>query len=295
MKYIAFESGSRAGLSTELFFKQYLYKAHSHEDLLYLSDKDSLYSKIISDSPYIKRIDDNEALSMLSKDCTITIFPADELTRQTSDAVRQYALQNPLSSVKEEYYNKAALNQMLRSKAKSILVPKTFELTDVFVKPNTQSAGSRNAHEEKNLCVSEKIDIEHEFVVDCYRNSDDDIKIYPREVILKNGYDRFIKLLPTDGYVADSVYMFVKSICEKNEGLFSHIFHLQIAQDKKGRLWYIESSKRISGSSIVNSFRGFNPFMLINKIRPVESCSYGLNEWLRFEDFLTLINEELYG
>jgi hypothetical protein len=106
-------------------------------------------------------------------------------------------------------------------------------------------------------------------------------------VTLKNGYDRFVKLLPRDDAFAGVIREFVLRAYPANEGMFSDIFHLQLAMTPQAEIYYIESSKRISGTSLVNLAAGMNPFCFINHApQPAPMPDFTVGKWYRFEDFL---------
>ncbi len=289
MNFIVFESGSRAGLSAELFFEDYV-KRNSVNHTLYLSDLDEDFKRIAERHPQVKRIHDSRALEMLKAGDAV-VFPADEITRQVNDLVAEIVTHHSFSRVKPSYYNKNAMNHHLAplTAGCSIKVPATFSTTNVCIRPNTRSAGSRNVQLLDNACVTQRIDIMHEYVVDVLRYDDTTMHIFPREVTLKNGYDRFIKLLPLDGELASAVREFILAACPANDGPFSDIFHLQLCQDTSKQLYYIEFSKRISGTSCVNIATGMNPFALIDSVEPELHPQVIDDKWRRFEDFLIMI------
>lgn len=289
MNFVVFESGSRAGLSAELFFEHYV-DATGAQHQLFLSDLDESFQRIVSRHRQVHLIHDNHAFEMLEAGEAV-IFPADELTRQSNPVAYKIAMKQSFSSVLPFFYNKMQMNQyLLHSIADcAIRVPETFALSNVCVKPNSMSAGSRNIQFLDNACVMQKIDIDHEYVVDVLRYDNERMYIFPREVTLKNGYDRFIKLLPLDGELAAHVSEFVKAVCPKNNGMFNDIFHLQLCQDKGGKYYYIEFSKRISGTSCVNIVSGMNPFALIDGVDQQINTSLIDGHWRRFEDFILLM------
>lgn len=90
-KYIVFEAGSRAGLSAEVFFRAWR-KQNGWEDgkgdVLYLADADPVYRCVPTQSENIARISEQDAVSLLQHDKDIVVFPADELTRQLNQVVR---------------------------------------------------------------------------------------------------------------------------------------------------------------------------------------------------------------
>ena len=288
MNYVVFESGSRAGLSAELFFEQYVNVTEAHHQL-FLSDLDEDFQHIISRHPQVHLIHDSQAFKMLVAGDAV-IFPADELTRQSNPMVTRVASEHSFSSILTFYYNKKQMNEFLTPLTGNcaIRIPETFALSDICVKPNFMSAGSRNIQFLNNACVMQKIDIDHEFVVDVLRYDEEKMYIFPREVTLKNGYDRFIKLLPLDGELAAHVSEFVKAVCPKNKGVFSDIFHLQLCQNKTGQFYYIEFSKRISGTSCVNLVSGMSPFAMLDGVEQEINTSMIDGCWRRFEDFLLM-------
>ena len=289
MNYVVFESGSRAGLSAELFFEQYV-NVTGIQHQLFLSDLDENFQHIVSRHPHVHLIHDSQAFEIL-KNGDAAIFPADELTRQSNPVATKVASEQSFSQISPFYYNKKQMNEFLAPLTAScaIKVPETFSLSNVCVKPNSMSAGSRNVQFLDNACVMQKIDIAQEYVVDVLRYDDEKMFIFPREVTLKNGYDRFIKLMPLDGELTSHVAEFVKAVCPKNEGMFSDIFHLQLCHDKTGQLYYIEFSKRISGTSCVNIVSGMNPFALIDGADQHLNSKMIDGSWRRFEDFLLMI------
>ena len=289
MNYVVFESGSRAGLSAQLFFEYHVNVAGGGHQL-FLSDLDEDFQRIVPRHELVHHIHDSRALKMLEAGEAV-IFPADELTRQSNAVATRVASGHPFSQVLPSYYNKKQMNEFLAPLTEhcAITVPKTFDLSSVCVKPNSMSAGSRNIQFIDNACVVQKIDIAHEYVVDVLRYDDEKLYVFPREVTLKNGYDRFIKLLPLGGELANYVAEFVKAVCPKNNGVFSHIFHLQLCKDITGQYYYIEFSKRISGTSLVNILTGMSPFAMLDGIdQHLDEHSID-GSWRRFEDYLLLM------
>ena len=287
MNYIVFESGSRAGLSTELFFVNYCAMMPGTAHMLYLSDMDTMFQHIESTHPRVRHIHDKEAFKLLEQPESV-IFPADEMTRQVNDAGRRHAGRHQISRVEDVYYNKRETNRYLARQTAgcAIKVPLTFPTDNVCLRPNGRSAGSRGLQLLESTCVTQRIDIEREFVVDILRD-DNHMEIFPREVTLKNGYDRFVKLLPRDDDFAGVIREFVLRAYPANEGMFSDIFHLQLAMTPQAEIYYIESSKRISGTSLVNLAAGMNPFCFINHApQPAPMPVFTVGKWYRFEDFL---------
>ena len=286
MKYVVFEAGSRAGLSAEMFFRHYVNNNWTCSDKLIMVDDDLTVNKVVTEKfnngAVIERVSSNE----LSFDSDTVIFPADELSRQRM-TLEAYCDDN--SRVDKNYYNKSYVNGILGDicgNDSQIKIPVTFGICKVFIKPNSESAGSKGLYSFENACVSQKIDIEEEYVIDVLRN-DEIMYMYPRQVILKNGYDRFIKPLTRDSEVCKAVEQFIYSVCPSNDGMFSNVFHLQLAKDVCGDFYFIEFSKRISGTSVVNIDRGMDPFAFIKGEKMHECTPYfKFNEWYRYEDFL---------
>lgn len=292
MKYVVFEAGSRAGFSAEMFFRAWLQTHPESTDSLILADSDPTFAEIPSDSP-IMRISADDAVWLVGKE-DVRVFPGDELTRQRSCHIMEMIKADSASSVYDWYYNKSVVNRVLESIVKDdclIKIPKTMDLTDVCVKPNTESAGSRGVEFLKNVCVSERIRIDSEYVVDVLEK-DGEYRIFAREVKLRNGYDKYVRLLSESDKVVAAVRQFLQVVngetAESGFSLFRGVFHLQIAKDTDGEFFFIEASKRISGSSIVNIFKGYNPFDLLTGTDPV---TYGVgmpdNIWVRFEDIIS--------
>lgn len=289
MKYVVFESGSRAGFSAEMFFLDYVNQTERSNDTLYMVDDSSDVNDVVCSSN-VKRISFFDYLELDKKG--LIIFPADELSRQSKSVVYDLANNNEVSGVDYIYYYKQSMNAKLQELTNGckIKIPRTFDITNVCVRPNTMSAGSKGIQLLNNVSITERINIKQEYVVDVIR-SQENIEIYPRAVVLKNGYDRLIKPLESDSYIGEAVKEFVISAAPKNEGLFSNIFHLQLAEDVKGDLYYIESSKRISGTSIVNIFRGMNPFCFINGVQTKERNNpFMYGKWYRYEDFIKALD-----
>ena len=66
MNFVVFESGSRAGLSAELFFEDWIKKSNTNHTL-FLSDLDKDFQRITERNPRVKRIHDNEAFDLLKE------------------------------------------------------------------------------------------------------------------------------------------------------------------------------------------------------------------------------------
>lgn len=277
MRYFAFEAGSRAGFSTERFFNAYK-ESYPNDDVLVMVDSDPHFAQLPSEN-YISRVSEETAFISVTKGDIV--FPCDELTRQRNILFRDIC-KGTISEVEDWFFDKRRVNMFLSEGANEIKIPKTFQQEDLFIKPNTASAGSKGCYKASNLCISERINISHEYVVDCIEK-DDKYKVFPREVVLRNGYDKYVKLLPTNGEFVDKIIFFLQSVkCP----IFKGIFHLQLAENNIGEIYYIESSKRISGSSIVNIHRGFNPFCFINGIDAKDENLDLEGIWYRYDDLL---------
>lgn len=297
-KWIVFEAGSRAGLSARMFYEDYIRRTRS-DDILLMQDTDLSVVQSIN-----ARADKSigmvhgvwtgfgttlsEISILYSKDTVV--FPADELTRQKDVDLNVYGIRRRwFNDVLPIYYNKTAVNAELSPSG--VRVPQTFDLNEVFVKPNTMSAGSRGLQSLSNVCVQQKLDIAEEFVVDCFVSENFDIEaICAREVKLRSGYDKLIRLLPE----THSVYEFAKKIIASKHGMFRGVCHLQIARTNEmlAPYYYIEGSKRISGTSLVNLLVGYNPFMLLQGSKYVRT-PYD-EEWHSYEDLLCEVNHFIY-
>lgn len=289
MKFVVFEAGSRAGFSAEMFFLDYVKKSGNKNDILYMVD-DSLQVNNVESCENVRRITLKEFLDLDKKG--FVIFPADELTRQSNPVVNGIANENEISKVKSSYYNKENTNLKLEllTYGCRIKIPKTFAFDKVCVRPNSMSAGSKGLQLLDNVSITEKINIVEEYVVDVLR-CDDYMRLYPRAVVLKNGYDRLVKPLREDSEIGVAAREFILEAQPDNKGLFSNIFHLQLAKDDLGDLYYIESSKRISGTSIVNLSRGMNPFCFIMGMQIYEETStFQYDKWYRYEDFIKVLD-----
>ena len=142
MKYLVFEAGGRAGLSAELFFINRVSKDNG--DSLVLADMDGTY-RLCPCPDGVSRVGEDEALAMIASDASgCTVFPADELARQSKPAVFDLASRNPMVAVERWFYNKRCMNERLAAATEGcrIRIPETFSLDDVFMRPNTMSAGS---------------------------------------------------------------------------------------------------------------------------------------------------------
>ena len=297
-KWIVFEAGSRAGLSARMFYEDYIRRTRS-EDILLMQDKDLSVVQSIN-----ARADKSIGMvhgvwtgfgttlsetSILYSEDTV-VFPADELTRQKDVDINGYGIRRRwFNDVLPIYYNKTAVNAELS--LSGVRIPKTLDLNEVFVKPNTMSAGSRGLQSLSNVCVQQKLDIAEEFVVDCFVSENFDIEaICAREVKLRSGYDKLIRLLPE----THSVYKFAEKIIASKHGMFKGVCHLQIARTNEmgAPYYYIEGSKRISGTSLVNLLVGYNPFMLLQGSKFIRT-PYD-EEWHSYEDLLCEVNQFIY-
>lgn len=294
MNYVVFESGSRAGFSAEMFFRIWKKRYPDNNAKLILSDIDTLFSELPTTHPDIERQKDWQAIARLSLK-NYRVFPGDEMTRQDYQVVRDFVKNDYYASVEQWFYDKSRVNALLASVVGAscpIKIPKTFDLNSVCVKPNTMSAGSRNIEFKDNVCVSEKIDIQHEYVIDVIEK-DGEFNIFAREVVLRQGYDKFIKLLDEKHKLTSAVRCFLKLVSHKIRAiLFKGIFHIQVAEDINGDFYFIEASKRISGSSIVNVYNGFNPFDALENTTPFICAdnSFSYNKWYRFEEMISRLS-----
>lgn len=291
MNYVVFESGSRAGFSAEMFFRIWKKRYPDNNAKLILSDIETLFSELPTAHPDIERLKDWQTIARLSlKSCRI--FPGDEMSRQGYQVVRDFVKNDYYASVEQWFYDKTRVNTLLASVVGAsclIKIPKTFELNSVCVKPNTMSAGSRNIEFNDNVCVSEKIDIRHEYVVDVLERNGE-FNIFAREVVLRQGYDKFIKLLDEKHKLTSAVRRFLKLVSSNIRAtLFKGVFHIQVAEDASGEFYFIEASKRISGSSIVNVYNGFNPFDALENTTPFICADnpFSYNKWYRFEEMVS--------
>lgn len=285
MIWVAFEGGSRAGLSTELFFSAYK-SVCPNDDVLYVADSDKVFQSVDSQKSVVHVTEKDGILIANEKGM---IFPADELTRQRLH--KDFRVGSMVhSDVKSWYYDKIKMNEFISTNVKcdQIKVPKTTMLYDAFLRPNSMSAGSKGIMRLSNYCISEYIDIAKEYVVDVF--FDECPHIYTRQVVLKGGYDKYIKFISLGSPVNQKIKDFVIALNKTKEPFYKGVFHLQLAEDANGDLWYIESSKRISGTSLVNMLIGYNPFCLIEGKKFIDASYYAeYDTWYRYEDLLAKV------
>lgn len=299
-KYIVFEAGSRAGLSAEIFFRAWQKQngwENGNGDVLYLADSDPTYCSVPSQSENIIRISEQEAVNLIQSGEDVVVFPGDELTRQLNPVVRNAVQDDDYARVSPLWYDKAHVNNVLAELVSidqcKIRIPLTFGLTDAFIKPNKASAGSKGLELKGDVCVSQIIDIRREFVADVLYDGNY-VNVFPREVKLRSGYDKMIRLLPSLSRISREVRKFVECVSSQVELFAPGIFHIQLAEDTNGDLFYIEASRRISGTSLVNLANGFNPFCFMNRVKTdvivtrFEDC-----KWFRYEDFVLDIENEI--
>ncbi len=288
MNYIVFEAGSRAGFSAEMFYRAWR-RHHPDSDVrLIMADSDTTFARIPAPDGVVRENDKVAAARLGTPG--YKAFPGDELTRQRDLHVQGAVASDPMACVEPWFYEKATVNRTLErltGNAAGIRIPRTFEFESVCVKPNSLSAGSRNVEFKEGMCVSELIDIEREYVVDVLETGGN-YRIFARETKLRCGYDKLVRLLPSDHSLVAAVRSFVTAVnAGSDASLFRGVFHLQIAETPSGEYYFIEASKRISGSAIVNVFRGFNPFDVLESTEPVACCNpFAEDEWYRFEDFV---------
>lgn len=291
MKYIVFEAGSRAGFSAEMFYRAWK-KRHPGSNVgLIMADSDTTFAQVPAPAG-VERENDKAAGARLGTP-GYRAFPGDELTRQRDTRIQQAIAADRMGAVEPWFYEKATVNRTLERLAgpdAAIRVPRTFDFENVCVKPNSQSAGSRGVEFKQGMCVSELIDIAREYVVDVLERTDGTPDIYARETKLRCGYDKLVRLLPKSHPLVEAVRSFVTAVNAGTDAtLFHGVFHLQIAENPQGQYYFIEASKRISGSAMVNIFRGFNPFDVLEGTEaqpPVEPAPFEDGRWYRFEDFV---------
>ena len=292
MKYLVFEAGGRAGLSAELFFVNRVSKDDG--DSLVLADMDATYMQCPCPAG-VSRVTEADALAMIARDASCcTVFPADELARQGKPAVFSLAERNPLVAVEPWFFNKRAMNEKLSAVTDgcTIKIPETFSLDDVFMRPNTMSAGSHGVGRLENTCITRRIEIAHEYVVDINWVGAEPV-IYAREVRIKNGYDKYLKFLGAQNKVTRAVDEFVRAIRVSVPKMVTGIFHIQLIENPAGEIYFVEYSKRISGTSAVNLFRGYNPFDAFAGVQtPVFKGDFAKEDvWYRYEDFILNLNK----
>lgn len=293
-RWTVFEAGSRAGLSARMFFDDYKRKFKTDDTLLMVD----------GDLDVIDALDNTKGngvyMSLQWRECIkhpdAVVFPADELTRQQAIDVNEYNIARMwFNDVSPKYYNKQHVNDMLSHFG--VNVPKTFDVEDVFIKPNTMSAGSRGLMQYDNVCVQQRLDIDTEYVVDATVDEDGTVLgIVARATRLRAGYDKLIKFVPYDHPATQFALDVIKN-CPSM--MFRGVCHLQIAETReKGHpFYYIEGSKRISGTSLVNLAVGYNPFVLLHERKPMprpeeHACFDSL--WHTYEEMLTRVNKQIY-
>ena len=292
MKYLVFEAGGRAGLSAELFFVNRVRK--DDDDSLVLADMDATYIQCPCPAG-VSRVTEAEALAMISSEASCcTVFPADELARQGKPAVFSLAERNPLVAVEPWFFSKRAMNEKLTEVTDgcTIKIPETFGLDDVFMRPNTMSAGSHGVGRLENTCITRRVEIAHEYVVDVNWVGVEPF-IYAREVRIKNGYDKYLKFLGAQNKVTRAVDEFIRAIRVAVPKMVTGIFHIQLIENPAGEIYFVEYSKRISGTSAVNLFRGYNPFDAFAGVQtPVFKGDFAKEDvWYRYEDFILNLNK----
>ena len=290
MKYVAFEAGGRTGFSAMLFFMSW----HQSGDILYLADDDVAIQKLTPPSKDIVYCSTEVAINILNNEDSV-VFPSDELTRQSNTFVRQKAALWCYSDVSAFPYSKKSANGIIQrlcsETSTQIMVPRTFDITDAFVRPDTFSAGSKGVTSLDNVCVTENINIKSEYVVDFAVSLTGECQFYGRQVVLRNGYDRIVKLLPSEHHVVQSVINLVRHHNSK----FIGIWNMKLAENDKGQLYFIEFAKRISGTSFVHISQGYNPFRFFNGVCDNRMENIIKDEkWYRYEDYIMKFNSKLY-
>ena len=292
MNYLVFEAGGRAGLSAELFFLNRTLPDDGNR--LILADMDQTY-RLCPAGRDVVRTGEDEALAMIAaqpQDCCV--FPADELARQAKSAVFELAAGDPMTAVEKWFYDKRRMNETLGriTDGCTIKVPETFSLDDVFMRPNTMSAGSHGVGRLENTCITRYVQIAHEYVVDVDYTGEEP-RIFAREVRIKNGYDKYLRFLPADSRVSCAAGEFVRAIRRAEPLPATGVFHIQLIENPAGDIYFVEYSKRISGTSIVNLYRGFNPFDSFAGVETKVWLGRSVHEetWYRYEDLLLTLYE----
>ena len=291
-----FEAGSRAGLSARMFFEDYKRKI-DNDDVLYMVDIDNevieaLYldapKDVISTSPFCK------CVCIGGND--FVVFPADELTRQKGEDVAVHKITRSwFNDVVPSYYSKYEVNKQLSEVG--VRIPATFYEQDVFIKPNRLSAGSRGLMNFDEVCVQKRLQIAHEYVVDATVAQDGTVLgIVARETKLRAGYDKLIRFVPSD----HPATLFALDVIKKcPTAMFRGVCHLQICEtEEKGNpFYYIEGSKRISGTSLVNIAVGYNPFVLLSTgepmAKPEEHGGFD-GGWHMYEEMIIRVNSMIH-
>ncbi len=287
MKYLVFEAGGRAGFSAEMFFVNRVSRDDGNS--LVLADRNPVYSRCPCPAG-VSRVDEDEALSLCvrnASDCRV--FPADELARQGKAPVFELASHDPVAAVEKWYFDKRKMNETMASVADGcvVRVPETFLLDDVFVRPNTMSAGSHGVFRLENICITKHIEVAREYVVDILWTGTDPA-IRAREVRIKNGYDKYLKFLGASHPVTIAAEEFIRKVRSSIPGMMTGVCHIQLIENPSGELFFVEYSKRISGTSVVNLYRGFNPFDALTGVQtPVHKGGFSREDvWYRYDDLI---------
>jgi len=289
-QWVVFEAGSRAGLSARLFFDDYCKRTSSKDTLLLVDDDDCVVNALNETKTDRVGAECGFGIGLRRKDAVV--FPADELTRQQSlDVDRYHISRRWFNDVVPTYYNKNFVNDVLAQVG--IRVPTTFGIDNVLIKPNTMSAGSRGINALDNVCVQQRLDISQEFVVDATIDENRTILgIVARETKLRAGYDKLIRFVGSDHPVVEFARRIIRRSPNK---MFQGICHLQICCTKENNLqfYYIEGSKRISGTSMVNLLAGYNPFVLLHTNEKTDCVPFD-TEWHTYEDLLVRVSKKVY-
>lgn len=139
-----------------------------------------------------------------------------------------------------------------------------------------------------------KINIVKEYVIDA-AIVNNLLSCRSREVKLNQGYDKFIKFTPLheEKFMNLLCELSLKTLGTPLNGLFDGIFHVQIAEDSHGDLWFIEASKRLSGTSLVNLAVGFNPVLNIMGIYDDQKAFSNIADtgvWFSYDYLLSKIS-----
>lgn len=289
-QWVVFEAGSRAGLSARLFFDDYCKRISSEDTLLLVDDDECVVNALNETKTDRVCAEGNLLVGLRRKDAVV--FPADELTRQQSlDVDRCHISRRWFNDVVPAYYNKNLINRALAQVG--ICVPATFCIDNVLIKPNTMSAGSRGIRTFENVCVQQRLYISQEFVVDATVDESRTILgIIARETKLRAGYDKLIRFVESDHPVVEFARQIIE--CSPNQ-MFQGVCHLQICctNESSSQFYYIEGSKRISGTSMVNLLADYNPFVLLHTKEQTECIPFD-TKWHTYEDLLVRVNKKVY-
>jgi hypothetical protein len=291
MTYIIFEGGSRCALSAYMFIMHANKELHKDDKVLFVDSNElvGFTTKNLRNSSFITQDEFYENIDKFSSD-EYKIFPADELNRQSNSTL----LSRFGCSVNPEWYSKSYVNGILESlNLTKLNIPKTIYLKNALIKPDSHSAGSKGLIHCEHACISEEINIKNEYVVDC-TYTDGELRLSPREVKLRSGYDQYIRFLTTNEF--HEIFEMTNELVELTRstplsGLFNNIFHIQLMKDHNDKYYFIEASNRISGSSLVNLVIGFNPLIKLFSTYVNDNQ----NDWHQYDQLIyELGNDEIF-